>query len=93
MMMEPIGGPPQSQGMTTAARVLKAAYRPAQTARATDSVELSSDVMRVRGVEGDIRLDKVMDIRRKIAEGGYFTPEKIDRALDRALDEALGVKR
>ena len=92
MMMDPIGGALSSQGMTQASRI-RNAYRPVQTAKPTDSVELSSDVMRVRGVEGDIRMDKVMDIRRRISEGGYFTPERIDRALDRALDEVLGVKR
>jgi len=90
MMVDPIGG--LGQGMAPASKI-RQAYRPAQTAKATDSVELSADVMRLRGVDGEVRLDKVMDVRRKIAEGGYFTPEKIDRALDRALDEVLGMKR
>jgi len=36
-----------------------------------------------------VREDRVSEVRRKISEGNYFTPEKIDRALDRALDEVL----
>ena len=92
MMVDPVGGLQPGQGMTPASKVWKA-YRPVQTARPTDSVEISADVMRLRGIDGDVRLDKVMDVRRKIAEGGYFTPEKIDRALDRALDEVLGIQR
>jgi len=56
---------------------------------AADTVALSGDVMRLRGVEG-IRLDKVMTVRRQMAAGTYMTSEKIDVALDRALDRLLG---
>ncbi len=35
---------------------------------------------------GDIRVDRVADLRRQIAAGGYDTPEKMDLALDRMLD-------
>ena len=35
---------------------------------------------------GEIRIDRVADIRRQIADGSYETPEKIDAALDRLLD-------
>ncbi|MEM6978103.1 MAG: flagellar biosynthesis anti-sigma factor FlgM [Planctomycetota bacterium] len=36
---------------------------------------------------GEIRVDRVADIRRQIADGTYETPEKLDAALDRFLDE------
>jgi negative regulator of flagellin synthesis FlgM len=34
----------------------------------------------------DIRLDLVRRVRRKIADGVYDTPDKLDIALDRLLD-------
>ena len=36
---------------------------------------------------GEIRIDRVAEIRRQIADGVYETPEKIDAALDRILDQ------
>ena len=36
---------------------------------------------------GDIRIDRVAEIRRQIAEGTYETPEKLDVALNRMLDQ------
>lgn len=38
-------------------------------------------------VGGDIRIDKVAQIRRQIADGSYDTPEKLDAALDKFLDQ------
>jgi negative regulator of flagellin synthesis FlgM len=35
---------------------------------------------------GEIRIDRVAEIRRQIADGSYETPEKLDAALDRLLD-------
>lgn len=35
---------------------------------------------------GEIRVDRVADLRRQIAQGNYDTPEKMDMALDRFLD-------
>lgn len=35
---------------------------------------------------GEIRTDRVADLRRQIASGNYDTPEKMDSALDRLLD-------
>jgi hypothetical protein len=55
-----------------------------------DTVRLSSDVMRLRGVEG-IRFEKVMAIRGQLAAGTYMTPEKLDVALDRAIDHMLSM--
>jgi negative regulator of flagellin synthesis FlgM len=36
---------------------------------------------------GEIRVDRVADIRRQIADGVYETPEKLDAALERMLDQ------
>lgn len=36
---------------------------------------------------GEIRIDRVAQLRREIADGSYETPEKLDAALDRLLDE------
>jgi anti-sigma28 factor (negative regulator of flagellin synthesis) len=36
---------------------------------------------------GEIRIDRVADLRRQIADGNYDTPEKLDAALDRFLDQ------
>lgn len=38
-------------------------------------------------VGGDMRLDKIADIRRQIANGSYDTPEKFDIAFSRLLDD------
>ena len=73
------------------ARKLKQTYQKPHAERGADAVEFSSDVMRVRGAE-NIRLDKVMRIRKEIAAGTYLTPEKLDKALDSALDDALGTQ-
>ncbi|QDS95868.1 Anti-sigma-28 factor, FlgM [Roseimaritima multifibrata] len=35
---------------------------------------------------GEIRLDRVAEIRRAIADGSYDTPEKMDMAMSRMLD-------
>ncbi|SRR6056297_396735 len=36
---------------------------------------------------GEIRVDRVADLRRQIASGSYDTPEKLDSALDKFLDQ------
>ena len=36
---------------------------------------------------GEIRIDRVAEIRRQISDGSYETPEKLDAALDRLLDQ------
>ena len=36
---------------------------------------------------GEIRVDRVADLRRQIADGSYDSPEKMDAALDRFLDQ------
>lgn len=87
-MMEQIGGV-NGMGGLQAARRTKTAYRMSETPVAADSVEISS-VMRLNGVEGGVRLDRVMAVKSQIDAGTYFTPEKLDIALDRALDQLFG---
>lgn len=36
---------------------------------------------------GEIRIDRVAELRRQIADGGYDTTEKMDLALSRFLDD------
>ena len=36
---------------------------------------------------GEIRIDRVAELRRQISDGSYETPEKLDAALDRLLDQ------
>ncbi len=78
-------------GDTAQARKLKQAYRMPELQRGEDAVELSADVMQLKGIEG-VRLDKVMEVKRAIADGTYLTPEKLDKALDKAIDDAVGKK-
>lgn len=67
------------------ARRMKPAYRFSETPAPADSVEISSDIMRLRGIEGEIRLDKVMAVKSQIEAGTYFTADKLDKALDAAI--------
>ena len=87
-MMDQIGGVQGTGGMQPTRRT-KTAYRLSETPAAADSVELSS-VMRLNGVEGGVRLDRVMAVKSQIDAGTYFTPEKFDIALDRAIDQLFG---
>jgi negative regulator of flagellin synthesis FlgM len=57
-----------------------------------DKLDLSNHVNRLetsslQTVGGDIRIDRVADLRRQIASGNYDTPEKLDVALSRFLDD------
>jgi negative regulator of flagellin synthesis FlgM len=59
-----------------------------------DQLDLSSQASTVNRVAatqiaggGEIRIDRVADIRRQISDGNYETPEKLDAALDRLLDQ------
>ena len=61
----------------------------------TDQLDLSSSAKSVNRLDstspiaggGEIRIDRVAEIRRQIADGSYETPEKLDAALDRLLDQ------
>ena len=68
--------------------------QPNRSAQAAEELDLSSaagvnrmqDTGAIAG-GGEIRIDRVAEIRRQIADGVYETPEKIDAALDRILDQ------
>lgn len=70
------------------ARKIKQSYQFQQPAKIQDTVELTSDVMTVRGVD-KVRMDKIMEIRQQINDGTYLTEEKLDKALDNALDQMI----
>lgn len=57
--------------------------------RGADAVQISADAAKLREAQG-VRMDKVMEVKRAIADGTYLTPEKLDRALDKAIDDAIG---
>ncbi len=75
-------------GAGASARKLSKVYTQSEAIRSADAVSLSPEVLRLKGIEG-IRLDKVMEIRRAIADGSYLTPAKLDQALDKAIDDAF----
>lgn len=90
-MVDSIGAVGAMGGMQ-APRRMKAAYRMSEGPAPTDTVEIGSDVMRLKGIEGGIRLDRVMAVKSEIAAGNYFTAEKFDVALDRAIDQIFSGK-
>ncbi|MEM6799684.1 MAG: flagellar biosynthesis anti-sigma factor FlgM [Planctomycetota bacterium] len=51
-----------------------------------DQLDISPEAAQAADA-GEVRTDRVADIRAQIAQGAYETPEKIDAALDRLLDE------
>lgn len=68
---------------------------PKPSATPTDQLDLSQAASSVNRLDassqvaggGEIRIDRVAEIRRQIADGSYETPEKLDAALDRLLDQ------
>ena len=65
---------------------------PGQTVSAgtpRDQVEISPLGQMLDGISRlpEIRHERVMEIRRQIAEGTYETPAKLELALDRLLEE------
>lgn len=73
---------PQTQPNATASR----------SSAPLDQLDLSSSASRLNASSsdsggGEIRIDRVAELRRQIASGNYDTPEKLDMALDRMLDQ------
>lgn len=65
-----------------------------QSAAPVDQLDLSAapgvnrlDLSAPVAGSGEIRIDRVAELRRQIADGNYETPEKLDAALDRILDQ------
>ena len=57
-----------------------------------DQVEISPLGQMLDGISQlpEIRQERVEEIRRQIAAGGYETPEKLEVAVDRLLEELRG---
>lgn len=89
--MDQLRGIDAQSGMQ-ATRKLKNVYRMSENkVSAADSVEISSEVVNLRGIEG-IRLEKVLSIRQQVSAGTYFSAEKLDKALDNAIDQLFGTR-
>jgi negative regulator of flagellin synthesis FlgM len=51
-----------------------------------DQLELSAEA-KLLETKGDLRMDRITEIRTQIAQGQYDTPEKLEVALSRMFDE------
>ena len=63
-----------------------------QPTRAGDTVELSGvkqQLLQTLKAGGDVRVDKVADIKAQIAAGTYEDDKKLDIAADRLLDDLM----
>jgi hypothetical protein len=88
-MVDHVGGV-NPLGGADGARRARRAYQPDGPApQGADGVELSGELQRLKQIEG-IRLEKVVAMRRALADGTLVTDEKLDAALDRAIDDAFG---
>ena len=61
-------------------------------ARGQDKVELTgaaSAALKTLKAGGDVRADKVAEIKARIAAGTYEDDQKLDAATDRLLDEMM----
>jgi len=60
----------------------------------TDQVEISDEAQLLNSLEasGEIRLDKVAEIRQKIQQGTYETAEKIEATVERLLEVLKSVE-
>ena len=63
--------------------------QPTHSTRATDRLELSGvgHLLKTLKAGGDIRADKVADIKAQIEAGTYENEHKLDVATDRLLDD------
>ncbi len=72
-----------------------AANAPQPRSSSVDQLDLSAGASNVNRMApssavaggGEIRIDRVAELRRQISDGSYETPEKLDAALDRLLDQ------
>ena len=72
----------------SASNALEGSASPAGIVSPTDQIDISTEAQSILSgskVFGDIRTDKVADIRRQIAAGTYDTEEKMSAALDKFL--------
>ncbi len=67
---------------------------PKRSAAPVDQLDISSAARQASSAApaeaiaggGEIRLDRVAEIRRAIADGSYETPDKLDAAVSRLMD-------
>ncbi|HRT43501.1 MAG: flagellar biosynthesis anti-sigma factor FlgM [Phycisphaerae bacterium] len=55
-----------------------------------DRVELSAGAHREDGPAPAVSNDRLAELRTRIAEGSYLTPDKIDYVVDRLREELFG---
>lgn len=62
-----------------------------QAARPGDKVELTgvNQLLQTLKAGGDVRVDKVADIKSQIEAGTYLDDKKLDIAADRLLDDLI----
>ena len=73
---------------TSASNALESPVGASGIVAPTDQIDISSEAQSILSgskVSGDIRTDKVADIRRQIAAGTYDTEEKMSAAFDKLL--------
>ncbi|QDT02651.1 hypothetical protein K227x_10290 [Rubripirellula lacrimiformis] len=81
----PAQAPPAPTGKPTATPVDQLDISSTSAAASTGINRLDGTSQVAGG--GEIRIDRVAELRRQIADGSYETPEKMDAALDRMLDQ------
>lgn len=85
---QPTSGPSRPQPPKPADSGTKPSATPVDqldisSATGANRIDVSSQV----AGGGEIRIERVAELRRQIADGSYETPEKLDAALDRLLDQ------
>lgn len=86
---------PQQAARAAQPRSTSGAETPRPSASPIDQLDLStsartsstSSASSPATVGGDMRLDKIADLRRQIASGTYDTPERFEAAFGRMLDD------
>lgn len=87
-----VGGNSPVQKIYTKPPVQKPAETSAAApARGSDKLELSgvSHLLQTLKTGGDVRADKVAQIKSQIESGTYETDDKLNKATDRLLDDLL----
>lgn len=85
--------PTPSAQRTPPQRSTESTARPSSTP--VDQLDLSSTISSANRLQpaseiaggGEIRIERVAELRRQIASGNYETADKLDAALDRLLDQ------
>jgi len=81
-----VHGPHALQGPHTSRARATPGAQQASAPHSVDQLDISAEAARASQA-GEVRTDRVAEIRAQIASGSYETPAKLDAALDRLLDE------